>query len=284
MFSQIEMLSVIWTSAVTFNQFILRRHQDRRMNLTCTSCKNKITMLSFLMSKCCWMTRMRVVTEVFARKISRISEVPQFPESNIFRFSGLFRLFPAHGKNLKVQKVANWLIPSVYRDICLHVPWSFSMRRKKEKLSNTQTKSLSVLYLLIVASLLATCNRTFPERIFLNTEMASAWDIPWRARPFTAKISSPATNSKLGAILVPFFESSRCFDYDRVDSSITSILFPATPKKRSSFFIAKIGILSDYKYSKSRNKSGRNRSNCRQPFFGSVNWTPLKSFFKCFSR
>ena len=49
-------------------------------------------------------------------------------------------------------------------------------------------------YLLIVASLLATCSKTLPDLIFLNTEMASAWDIPWRARPLTAKISSPATN------------------------------------------------------------------------------------------
>ena len=33
-------------------------------------------------------------------------------------------------------------------------------------------------YLLIVASLLATCNKTFPVRIFLKTEIASAWDMP----------------------------------------------------------------------------------------------------------
>ena len=46
-------------------------------------------------------------------------------------------------------------------------------------------------YLLIVASRRATCNKTLPVRIFLNTEIASAWDIPWRAKPLTAKISSP---------------------------------------------------------------------------------------------
>ena len=39
--------------------------------------------------------------------------------------------------------------------------------------------------------LLARRNATGPERMRLKAAMASACDIPWRASPFTARISSP---------------------------------------------------------------------------------------------
>ena len=45
---------------------------------------------------------------------------------------------------------------------------------------------------LVAASLLATCNTTLPLLMFLKTDMASEWDIPWSASPFTARTSSPA--------------------------------------------------------------------------------------------
>ena len=45
---------------------------------------------------------------------------------------------------------------------------------------------------LVAASLLATCSTTLPLLMFLKTDIASEWDIPWRARPFTARTSSPA--------------------------------------------------------------------------------------------
>ena len=49
----------------------------------------------------------------------------------------------------------------------------------------------SYLLVLVAASLLATCSRILPCRMFLKTEIDSEWDRPWRGIPFTAKISSP---------------------------------------------------------------------------------------------
>ena len=46
-------------------------------------------------------------------------------------------------------------------------------------------------HLLVTASRRATCNTTFPTRMFLKTEIASECDMPWSAKPLTAKTSSP---------------------------------------------------------------------------------------------
>lgn len=97
-----------------------------------------------------------------------------------------------------------FLFTSEWNLICV-VPQIIIQTRKKTQwdltLCNNRQCIWSVLHsdgnvekftnLRAAASRRATWRTTRPIRMFLKTEMASEWDMPWRAKPFTARISSP---------------------------------------------------------------------------------------------